>query len=63
MTKEQVHDALCQASDEDKMKMALACQMNGIDIQSVEETLANVLTGVQKSIKPAMEYYRYLGGK
>jgi len=63
MTKEQVHDALCKASDEDKMKMALACQMNGVDIQSVEETLANVLTGVQKSIKPAMEYYRYLGGK
>lgn len=54
MTKEQVHDALCQASDEDKMKMALACQINGIDIQSVEETLANVLTGVQKSIKPAI---------
>ena len=63
MTKEQVHDALCKASDEDKMKMALACQMNGVDIQSAEETLANVLTGVQKSIKPAMEYYRYLGGK
>lgn len=63
MTKEQVHDALCKASDEDKMKMALACQMNGVDIQSVEETLANVLTGIQKSIKPAMEYYRYLGGK
>lgn len=63
MTKEQVHDALCKASDEDKMKMVLACQMNGIDIQSVEETLANVLTGVQKSIKSAMEYYRYLGGK
>ena len=52
MTKEQVHEALC-----------IACQMNGIDVQDVETGLANVLTGVQKVIKPAIEYYRYLGGK
>lgn len=63
MTKEQIHDALCKASDEDKMKMAMACQMNGVDIQSVEEAIANVVTGVQKNIEPAKEYYRYLGGK
>lgn len=63
MTKEQVHDALCKASDEDKMKMAMACQMNGVDIQSIEEAIANVVTGVQENIEPAMEYYRYLGGK
>lgn len=25
--------------------------------------LANVLTDVQKAIKPAIEYYKYLGGK
>ena len=63
MTKEQAHDALCKASDEDKMRLALSCQMNGVDIRSVEETLANVVTGVQNAIKPAIEYYRYLGGK
>lgn len=63
MTKEQVHDALCKASDEDKMRLDLSCQMNGVDIRSVEETLANVVTGVQNAIKPAIEYYRYLGGK
>lgn len=48
MTKEQVHEALCKAPDEDKMRLAIACQMNGIDVQDVETGLANVLTGVQK---------------
>lgn len=63
MTKEQVHEALCKAPDEDKMRLAIACQMNGIDVRDIETGLANVLTGVQKAIKPAIEYYRYLGGK
>lgn len=63
MTKEQIHEALCKAPDEDKMRLAIACQMNGIDVRDIETGLANVLTGVQKAIKPAIEYYRYLGGK
>ena len=61
--KEQIHEALCKAPDEDKMRLAIACQMNGIDVRDIETGLANVLTGVQKAIKPAIEYYRYLGGK
>ena len=63
MTKEQIHEALCKAPDEDKMRLAIACQMNGIDVRDIETGLANVLTGIQKAIKPAIEYYRYLGGK
>lgn len=39
MTKEQVHEALCKAPDEDKMRLAIACQMNGIDVQDVETGL------------------------
>lgn len=62
MTKEQIHEALCKAPDEDKMRLAIACQLNGIDVRDIETGLANVLTGVQKAIKPAIEYYRYLGG-
>lgn len=58
MTKEQIHEALCKAPDEDKMRLAIACQMNGIDVRDIETGLANVLTGVQKAIKPAIEYYR-----
>ena len=57
------NEALCKAPDEDKMRLAIACQMNGIDVRDIETGLANVLTGVQKAIKPAIEYYRYLGGK
>ena len=56
MTKEQIHEALCKAPDEDKMRLAIACQLNGIDVRDIETGLANVLTGVQ------IEYYRYLGG-
>lgn len=62
MTKEQVHEALCKASDEDKMRLAMACQMHGVQIQTLEESFTNILTGVQKAIKPAIEYYKYLGG-
>ena len=62
MTKEQIHEALCKVPDEDKMRLAIACQLNGIDVWDIETGLANVLTGVQKAIKPAIEYYRYLGG-
>lgn len=62
MTKEQIREALCKAPDEDKMRLAIACQLNGIDVRDIEAGLANVLTGVQKTIEPAIEYYRYLGG-
>lgn len=47
MTKEQIHEALCKAPDEDKMRLAIACQMNGIDVRDIETGLANVLTGIQ----------------
>jgi hypothetical protein len=62
MTKEQVHEAFCKGSDEEKMRLAVMCQMNGVDIRALEETMANVLTEVQKNIGTAMDYYRYLNG-
>lgn len=39
MTKEQIHEALCKAPDEDKMRLAIACQMNGIDVRDIETGL------------------------
>lgn len=42
-------------------KSILACVGRGSTPQ--ERVRAKVLTGVQKAIKPAIEYYRYLGGK
>ena len=27
MTKQEVHEALCKGSDQDKMRLAVACQM------------------------------------
>jgi sulfur transfer protein SufE len=36
------------------------CQINGVDIRELEETMANVITRQQKNIEKAMDYYRYL---
>jgi len=63
MTKQQVHEILCSADDKSKMQLAMQCQMNGIDIESLEETLAKALSLAEQAVKPALEYYRYLGGK
>lgn len=45
------------------MQLAMQCQLNGIDIESLEETLAKALSLAEQAIKPALEYYRYLGDK
>lgn len=63
MTKQQVHEILCSTDDKSKMQLAMQCQLNGIDIESLEETLAKALSLVEQAVKPALEYYRYLGGK
>lgn len=44
MTKQQVHEILCSADDKSKMQLAMQCQMNGMDIESLEETLAKALS-------------------
>ena len=63
MTKEQIHEALVSCPDDAKMRLAVACQTNGIPPQKLEETLSNVLTGLESCMEPAIEYYHYLGGK
>ena len=63
MTKEQIHEALVSCPDDAKMRLAVACQMNGISPQKLEETLSNVLTSLEIYMEPAIEYYHYLGGK
>ena len=63
MTQEKIHEALCSAPDDEKMKFAISCQIYGIEPQKVESTLANVITGIENSFSPALEYYKYFGGK
>jgi len=62
MTKQEIHEILCNADDQTKMRLAVACQMQGIRVESLEELLANVITGIQVVIEPALENYRYLNG-
>lgn len=62
MTPKEIHEVLCKADDADKMKFAISCQLNGTTPQNVERVLADVLTSVQKSLKPALEFYKYLEG-
>ena len=63
MTKQEIHEALCKMSDQEKMRLSVACQLNGVSVEDIEEMLANVITGVQAAVEPALQYYRYLGGK
>ncbi len=63
MTQQEVHEIFTKASDEEKMHLAIGCQMNGIHPIQLETTLANVVTGIQKSLMPAINYYKYLEGK
>lgn len=62
MTKQEVHEAFCKSSDQEKMRLATACAINGITVESVEEMLANVITGLQVSIEPVLKEYKYLNG-
>lgn len=62
MTKQEVHEALCKGSDQDKMRLAVACQIHGVSVESVEELLSNILTSVQVAIEPALKDYEYLRG-
>lgn len=62
MTKQEIHEALCAAPDENKMRLCVACQLSGVSVESIEEMLANVLTGVQEAIAPALRDYEYLRG-
>lgn len=48
MTKEQIHEALCKAPDEDKMRLAIACQLNGIDVRDIETGLQMCLQVYKK---------------
>lgn len=62
MTQQEVHEMLCNAPDEQKMQLALQCQLRGVDIQSVEKCLANALTLAMSAIQPALDTYKYLNG-
>lgn len=62
MTKQEIHEALCAAPDDAKMRLCVACQINGVSVESIEELLANILTGVQTAIAPALRDYKYLCG-
>lgn len=62
MTKQEIHEALCAAPDDAKMRVCVACQLNGVSVESLEELLANVLTGLQTALAPALRDYGYLGG-
>ena len=62
MTKAEVHEMFCNATDQEKMRLCVACQLNGVSVESVEELLSNILTGIQVALEPALRDYKYLGG-
>lgn len=62
VTKQEIHEALCKGSDQEKMRLAVACQVNGISVESLEELIANVVNHAQVAIEPALKDYEYLRG-
>lgn len=62
MTKQEVHEELCKMPEEQKRLLAFSCQLNGVNIEDLEETLAKILTEFQKSMQPAMKTLQYLEG-
>lgn len=62
MDKTEVHKMLTQLPDDQKMKLAINCQLNNVTVEQIEDLLARVLTSVQESITPALKEYKYLCG-
>lgn len=62
MTKEQVHEAICKWTKEDKMLLAMKCQLKGIGAGELEEKIANTMTCVEKAVKQAVANYKYWEG-
>ena len=62
MDKTEVHKMLTQLPDDQKMKLAIECQLNGVTVEQLEETLARILSGVEACVTPVLKEYRYLCG-
>ena len=62
MDKTEVHEMLTKLPDDQKMKLAIQCQINNMTVAQVEEMLANIFTAVQQNITPAIREYQYLNG-
>lgn len=52
MTQKELHNQIVMnASPEEKMQFALACAVHGVLPQKVEETVANLITGIASVIR------------
>lgn len=52
MTQKEVHNMIVlHATPEQKTQIAVACAMQGVKIQNVEQTIATVVTGISKYIR------------
>ena len=62
VTKQKIHEALCELPDQEKMTLAVECQLNGISVESLEELIANAVNYAQAAIEPSLKNYEYLRG-
>lgn len=60
MTSKEVHNMICMATPEQKMAIAIECQLKGLDIRELEKTIATLSTGIEGGIQKATEIYKYL---
>lgn len=60
MTSKEVHNMICMATPEQKMTIAIQCQLKGLDIRELEKSIATLSTVIEGSMQKATEIYRYL---
>ena len=60
MTSKEVHNMICMSTPEQKMDIAIQCQLKGLDIKELEESIATLSTAIEGSIQKATEIYKYL---
>ena len=59
MTKEDIHEAIKNSSEEDRIKFVVSCQMQGMTPQEAEEMLASVGRFFESLLPKTLEYMDY----
>ena len=65
--KANIHDTLINLDEHEKAKLIASCSLQGIEVEKLEDTMATLVTGIQKSLGGLLEknsnYLANAGGR
>lgn len=65
--KANIHDTLVNLNEYEKANLIASCTLQGIEVEKLEDTMATLLTGIQKSFSGLLEknssYLANTGGR